>query len=91
MCMCFWNVATCKLTVRNGKLSERWLFVPFEQFFNYIIGRSVIVDYDVYFLVDQRNRIYTPLSYQLRDIYSMCMCFWNVATCKLTVRNGKLK
>jgi len=31
--------------------------VPFEQFFNYIIGRSVIVDYDVYFLVDQRNWI----------------------------------
>jgi hypothetical protein len=30
-------------------------------------------------------------SYQLRDIYSMCRCFWNVATYKWKVHNEKIE
>ena len=30
------------------------------------------------------------ISYHLRDIYSICMCFWNGATYKWKVHNGKI-
>jgi hypothetical protein len=30
------------------------------------------------------------ISYQLREIYSICMCCWNVATYKWEVHNGKI-
>ena len=31
------------------------------------------------------------ISYQLRDIYSICRCCWNVATYEWKVRNGKME
>ena len=31
------------------------------------------------------------ISYQLRYIYSICRCCWNVATCKWKVHNGKIE
>ena len=33
--------------------------------------------------------INSGISYQLRDIYSICRCCWNVATYKWKVHNGK--
>jgi hypothetical protein len=31
------------------------------------------------------------ISYQLRDIYSICRCCWNVATYKWKVHNGNIE
>jgi hypothetical protein len=31
------------------------------------------------------------ISYQLRDIYSICRCCWNVATYEWKVHNGKIE
>jgi len=31
------------------------------------------------------------ISYQLRDIFSICRCYWNVATYKWKVHNGKIE
>jgi hypothetical protein len=35
--------------------------------------------------------ISSGISNQLRDIYSICRCCWNVATYKLKIHNGKIE
>jgi hypothetical protein len=30
------------------------------------------------------------ISYQMRDVYSICRACWNVAICKWKVHNGKI-
>ena len=37
------------------------------------------------------HKLRSGISYQLRDIYSICRCCWNVATHKWKVHNGKIE
>jgi hypothetical protein len=39
---------------------------------------------------DRNHTLWNIVSSDLRDIYSICRCCWNVATYKWKVHNGKI-
>ena len=79
---------------QNEQYLERtfhWCFLPSFTSFGWGVSEEKIKMWKV-------NRRRTPrygkssgLSNQLREIYSICRCFWNVVTYKWKVHNGKIE
>jgi hypothetical protein len=107
ICRCSRNVATYKWKVHNEKIeiistskvlrSPSWLGWP-------LWNICVTNDHGYVPLVVSTSRFFphawlitgfvtrvTQISYQLREIYSICRCYWNVATYEWKVHDGKIE